>query len=70
VLKTEVCDCIIAPGYEPEALEILKTKKKGAFIMLAADENFQAPIEEFREVNINLTLELYFHIHAQYLPTN
>ena len=34
VMKIEVCDGIIAPGFEPEALEILKAKKKGAFIVL------------------------------------
>ena len=28
ILKTEVCDGIIAPGFEPEALEILRNKKK------------------------------------------
>jgi phosphoribosylaminoimidazolecarboxamide formyltransferase/IMP cyclohydrolase len=28
VFKTEVCDGIIAPGFEPEALEILRNKKK------------------------------------------
>ena len=50
VFKTEVCDGIIAPGYDPEALEILKNKKKGSFIILQADESFQAPEEEFREV--------------------
>ena len=31
LLKHEVSDGIIAPGYEPEALEILKTKRKGAY---------------------------------------
>ena len=50
VLKVEVSDGIIAPGFEPEALEILKQKKKGAFIVLQADENFIAPLLEFREV--------------------
>lgn len=50
VFKTEVCDGIVAPGFEPEALEILKAKKKGAFIVLQADESFIAPIVEFREV--------------------
>lgn len=50
VLKVEVSDGIIAPGYEPEALEILKQKKKGAFIVLQADESFIAPVLEFREV--------------------
>ena len=32
MIKREVSDGIIAPGYEPEALEILKTKKKGIII--------------------------------------
>lgn len=50
VFKTEVCDGIIAPGFEPEALEILKAKKKGGFIILQADENFIAPVIEFREM--------------------
>jgi len=49
-LKTEVCDGIVAPGYEPEALEILKSKKKGGFIVLQADESFIAPVVEFREM--------------------
>jgi phosphoribosylaminoimidazolecarboxamide formyltransferase/IMP cyclohydrolase len=50
VFKAEVCDGIIAPGFEPEALEILKAKKKGGFIILQADESFIAPLIEFREV--------------------
>ena len=50
VMKVEVCDGIIAPGFEPEALEILKSKKKGAFIVLQADTNFVPPDTEFREV--------------------
>ena len=50
VFKTEVCDGLVAPGYEPEALEILKAKKKGAFIILQADETFVPPYHEYREV--------------------
>ena len=50
VLKVEVSDGIVAPGYEPEALEILKKKKSGAFIVLEADVAFQAPELEYREV--------------------
>lgn len=50
VLKTEVCDGIIAPGYEPAALEILKAKKKGAFIVLEGNASYSAPATEFREV--------------------
>jgi phosphoribosylaminoimidazolecarboxamide formyltransferase/IMP cyclohydrolase len=34
IFKTEVCDGIIAPGFEPEALEILKAKKKGFSLSL------------------------------------
>jgi len=49
-MKIEVCDGIIAPGFEPEALEILKAKKKGAFIILEADPSFVAPLVEYREV--------------------
>lgn len=46
VLKTEVCDGIVAPGFEAEALEILKAKKKGSFIILQADETFEPPLGE------------------------
>ncbi len=46
MLAREVSDGIIAPGYEPEALEILKTKKKGAYNIIQIDPNFvPAPIE-------------------------
>jgi len=48
--KAEVCDGLIAPGFEPEALKILKAKKKGGFIVLQVDEGFIAPLEEFREI--------------------
>lgn len=50
VFKAEVCDGIIAPGFEPEALEILRAKKKGGFIILQVDESFQAPLVEFRDM--------------------
>lgn len=50
VLKTEVCDGIIGPGFEPAALEILRAKKKGAFIVLQADVSFVPPADEVREV--------------------
>merc|ERR1719384_2923822 len=48
ILKIEVSDGIIAPGFEPEALEILKAKKGGKFIVLKADANFTPPDMEFR----------------------
>lgn len=50
ILKKEVSDGIVAPGYTPEALEILKSKKKGKFIILKATENYEPPEIEYREV--------------------
>ena len=50
VLKAVVSDGIIAPGYEPEALAILKAKKKGAFPVLRVDPDFMPPAREQREV--------------------
>lgn len=49
-MKTEVSDLIIAPGYEPEALEILKAKKKGGFVILEIDYDFLPEGIENREI--------------------
>jgi phosphoribosylaminoimidazolecarboxamide formyltransferase/IMP cyclohydrolase len=48
ILKIEVCDGIIAPGFNEEALEILKAKKQGKFIVLKADPAFVPPEMEYR----------------------
>jgi phosphoribosylaminoimidazolecarboxamide formyltransferase/IMP cyclohydrolase len=46
LIRREVSDGIIAPGYEPEALEILKEKKKGAYCILQIDPSYKPdPIE-------------------------
>ena len=46
MLKREVSDGIIAPAYSPEALEILKTKKKGGYTILKIDADYVPdPIE-------------------------
>ena len=46
MIKREVSDGIIAPGYEPEALEILKSKKKGNYAVIQIDESYKPdPIE-------------------------
>ncbi|MBR2769060.1 MAG: phosphoribosylaminoimidazolecarboxamide formyltransferase [Solobacterium sp.] len=46
LLKPEVSDGVIAPGYTEEALAILKTKKKGNYNVLQMDESYRpAPIE-------------------------
>lgn len=49
-LKTEVSDGIIARGFHEEALNILKTKKDGKFIILQADPEFFPLDIEYREV--------------------
>ena len=46
LIKREVSDGVIAPGYEPEALELLKQKKKGNYAIIEIDPNYEpAPIE-------------------------
>ena len=46
MISREVSDGVIAPGYEAEALEILKAKKKGAYNIIKIDANYvPAPIE-------------------------
>ena len=46
LIKREVSDGVIAPGYEPEALEILKDKKKGNYNVIQIDPDYvPAPIE-------------------------
>ena len=46
LLAREVSDGVIAPGYTEEALEILKTKRKGSYNVIQIDEAYQpAPIE-------------------------
>lgn len=46
LIKREVSDGIIAPDYTPEALEILRTKRKGTYVILKMDVNYRpAPIE-------------------------
>nr|WP_288731900.1 phosphoribosylaminoimidazolecarboxamide formyltransferase [uncultured Anaerobutyricum sp.] len=46
MIKREVSDGVIAPGYEPEALEILKSKKRGNYNVIQIDPAYvPAPIE-------------------------
>ena len=46
LIKREVSDGIIAPGFEPEALEILKSKRKGNYNIVEIDPDYvPAPIE-------------------------
>ena len=49
-LKEEVSDGIIAPGYSPEALEILKTKKKGGYNIVQIDPAYVPAAQETKDV--------------------
>ena len=50
VIAREVSDGIIAPDYEPEALEILKKKKKGAYCIIKMDTGYNPPAEDLRDI--------------------
>ena len=49
-LKAEVSDGIIAPDYTPEALEILKTKKKGNYNVVKIDPAYIPAPQEYKDV--------------------
>ena len=50
LIKREVSDGVIAPGYEPEALEILKAKKKGNYAVIEIDPDYEPDPIEHKEV--------------------
>ena len=50
IIKREVSDGVIAPGYTDEALEILKAKKKGNYNVIQIDENYVPNPVEHKEV--------------------
>ena len=50
LIKREVSDGIIAPGYEPEALEILKAKKKGNYAVIKIDPDYVPNPVETKDV--------------------
>ena len=50
IIKREVSDGIIAPGYTPRALEILSSKKKGAYNVVQIDPNYVPAHEETKDV--------------------
>ena len=50
LLKREVSDGVIAPGYTDEALEILKTKKKGAYNIVKIDPDYVPAPQETKQV--------------------
>jgi len=56
LLAKEVSDGIIAPEYEPEALERLKTKRKGAYVIMKMDADYKPAAVESRDV-YGITIE-------------
>ena len=56
MIAREVSDGIIAPGYEPEALEILKGKRKGGYNIVKIDPDF-VPAEQERKQVFGITFE-------------
>ncbi|KKY29043.1 putative phosphoribosylaminoimidazolecarboxamide formyltransferase imp cyclohydrolase [Phaeomoniella chlamydospora] len=68
IISREVSDGIIAPGYEPQALEILKKKKGGKYLVLEIDPNYEPPAQEQRTV-YGVTLQQGRN-NAQITPEN
>ena len=56
LIAREVSDGVIAPGYTPEALEILKGKRKGNYNIIAIDPNY-TPVELERKMCYGITFE-------------
>ncbi len=50
LIAREVSDGVIAPGYEPEALEILKAKRKGSYNIIAIDPDYVPAPQETKQV--------------------
>ena len=50
LIKPEVSDGVIAPGYEPEALEILKAKKNGNYNVIQIDPSYRPDPAEHKQV--------------------
>ena len=50
LIKREVSDGVIAPGYEPEALEILKSKKNGNYNVIQIDPDYEPEAIERKQV--------------------
>ncbi len=65
-LKGVVSDGVIAPGYAPRALETLRAKKGGGFIVLEVDPSFEPPARETREVfGMRLTQDRNTHVFGE-----
>lgn len=50
LIRREVSDLVIAPGYQPDALDVLKTKRGGRYLVLQIDPDYEPPETEHREL--------------------
>ena len=50
IIGAAISDGIIAPGYEPQALEILKKKKSGSYPVIRIDANYAPPATEYKDL--------------------
>ena len=50
LIRREVSDAFIAPGYTPEALKVLKAKKDGKYLLLEVDADYEPPAIEDRDM--------------------
>ena len=64
IISKEVSDGVIAPGYESEALEILKAKKGGSYLVLQIDPEYKA---EGKEIHTVFGLDLV-QDHNSWMP--
>ncbi|MBN1453223.1 MAG: phosphoribosylaminoimidazolecarboxamide formyltransferase [Anaerolineales bacterium] len=60
LIAREVSDGVIAPAYEPAALEILKNKKGGKYAVVQIDSDYEPPVTETRQV-FGITFEQRRH---------
>lgn len=75
LIKSEVSDGIIAPGFTDEALEIISSKKKGGYVIFQIDQNYEPDEIESREVfgitikqkrnNLKVTDEYFSNVVTQ-----
>ena len=66
MIQREVSDGVIAPGYEPEALEILKSKRKGTYNIVKIDPDYVPYAQEKKQV-YGITFEQEFKINKELL---
>jgi len=55
-IRREVSDCIVAPGYDPAALDLLKKKSEGKYLVIEIDPSYAPPPLEERDL-FGVTLE-------------